>query len=103
VFVEGWDQPTEWDPLELARKMAQRVSSVLYTDIARDGKQEGPNVERSAEIACAIAPVELIASGGIGSLDHIRALKKAGVPATVVGRALHEGRFTLAQAIECAA
>jgi phosphoribosylformimino-5-aminoimidazole carboxamide ribotide isomerase len=60
----------------------------------------GPNVERSAELARALAPAEVIASGGIGSLDHLRALARAGVPACVVGRALYENKFTVEQAVE---
>ncbi|HZS42476.1 MAG TPA: 1-(5-phosphoribosyl)-5-[(5-phosphoribosylamino)methylideneamino]imidazole-4-carboxamide isomerase [Polyangia bacterium] len=102
VFVEGWDRETALDAAVLIGKLARRVAGVLYTDIARDGRGNGPNVVQSARLARAIAPVELIASGGIGSLDDLRALRDAGVPACVVGRALYENKFTLAQAIEAA-
>jgi phosphoribosylformimino-5-aminoimidazole carboxamide ribotide isomerase len=102
VFVEGWDQPTGLDALELARKLAPRVGGVLYTDIARDGTGRGPNVDATARMARALAPLVVIASGGVGSLDDVRALRDAGVPACVVGRALYEGAFTLADALEAA-
>ncbi len=100
VHVQGWDQATDLDAQELAVTVAKAgVAGVLYTDIARDGTGHGPNVAVSAALAGAIAPVELIASGGIGSLDDLRALAQARVPATVVGRALLEGAFTLQQAL----
>jgi phosphoribosylformimino-5-aminoimidazole carboxamide ribotide isomerase len=102
VFVEGWDRETAIDAAVLAGKLARRTAGVLYTDIERDGRGAGPNFARSATLARAIAPVELIASGGIGRLDDLRALRDAGVPACVVGRALYENKFTLAQAIEAA-
>jgi phosphoribosylformimino-5-aminoimidazole carboxamide ribotide isomerase len=100
VQVEGWRRATDLEAGVLARRLAPYVGGVLYTDVARDGTGRGPDVARAAELARAIAPVELIASGGIGSLEHLRALAAAGVPACVVGRALYEGAFTVAQAIE---
>ncbi len=99
VYVEGWDQPTGLDALELARTFAARVAGVLYTDIARDGTGRGPNVDATARMARALAPLPVIASGGIGALDDLRALAAAGVPACVVGRALYEGAFTVADAL----
>jgi phosphoribosylformimino-5-aminoimidazole carboxamide ribotide isomerase len=102
VFVEGWDRATHVDAAVLAGKLARHAAGVLYTDIARDGRGTGPNVPLSAKLARAIAPIELIASGGIGTLDDLRKLRDYGVPACVVGRALYENKFTLAQAIEAA-
>lgn len=102
VMVEGWDRETAVDAMVLAGKLARRAAGVLYTDIERDGRGLGANVVRSAQLARAIAPVELIASGGIAALHHLRALRDAGVPACVVGRALYENKFTLAQAMEAA-
>jgi phosphoribosylformimino-5-aminoimidazole carboxamide ribotide isomerase len=103
VFVEGWDRPTALTAADLAARVARHVAGVLYTDIARDGTGEGPNVPASAELARAIAPTPLIASGGIGSLEHVRALAQAGVPQAVVGRALYDGAFALEEAVEAAA
>jgi phosphoribosylformimino-5-aminoimidazole carboxamide ribotide isomerase len=103
VVVEGWTETTSVDALALAgRAAALGVAGVLYTDVRRDGTGVGPNVAASAELARAIAPVPLIASGGIGALEHLRALQRAGVPRVVVGRALYERQFTVAEAIEAA-
>jgi phosphoribosylformimino-5-aminoimidazole carboxamide ribotide isomerase len=102
VHVEGWQRETAIDAAALAGKLARRVAGVLYTDIARDGTGFGPNFLLTGRLARAIAPVELIASGGIGELEHLRKLRALDVPACVVGRALYENKFTLAQAIEAA-
>jgi phosphoribosylformimino-5-aminoimidazole carboxamide ribotide isomerase len=99
VVVEGWERDGGIEAAELAARVAPHVAGVLYTDVARDGTGVGANVARSAELARAIAPTELIASGGIGRLDDLRALAQAGVPACVVGRALYEGAFTVAEAL----
>ena len=74
---------------------------MLYTDVARDGLGGGPDVAATAALARA-TPIEVIASGGVGSLDHIAALRRAGIPAAVVGRALYDGRFTVADAARVA-
>jgi len=103
VAVEGWAEATTLDAIELAARSAQGgAAAILYTDIARDGTGVGPNVEASASLAQRIQPTPLIASGGIGSLDHLRALARAGVPQAVVGRALYEGAFTVAEALGAA-
>lgn len=99
VFVEGWDRATGLDAGDMARRAAKHVAGVLYTDISRDGTGRGPNVERSAMLAQAIAPCPLIASGGIGNLDDLRRLANAGVPRAVVGRALYDHAFTFADAV----
>jgi phosphoribosylformimino-5-aminoimidazole carboxamide ribotide isomerase len=103
VAVEGWAESTELDPFDLAAEAAEAgCAAVLYTDIARDGLRVGPEVAATARLARTLHPVEVIASGGIGSLDHLRELALAGVPACVVGRALFEGSFTLPEAIKAA-
>jgi phosphoribosylformimino-5-aminoimidazole carboxamide ribotide isomerase len=71
----------------------------LYTDVSRDGTGTGPNVERTAELA-RTATAEVIASGGVGSANHLRALAATGViGAAIVGRALYDGSLTLAEAL----
>jgi phosphoribosylformimino-5-aminoimidazole carboxamide ribotide isomerase len=98
VQVKGWLESTELEAIALARLVRTTVAGVLYTDVGRDGTGRGPDVIGSAAIAAAIRPLELIASGGIGTLAHLRALAEAGVPACVVGRALYDGAFRLAEA-----
>ena len=104
VAVEGWQHVSERTALDLARQCADwPLAAIVYTDVCRDGMLKGPNVEATAELARRLHPVPVIASGGIASLDHLRALDAAGVPACVVGRALYDGAFTLADALAAAA
>lgn len=99
VAVEGWTETADVTALELARRAASwGAAKILYTDVARDGLGTGPNVAATAALSAAV-PIPVIASGGIGSLDDLRALAAAGVPECVVGRALYEGVFTLTEAL----
>jgi phosphoribosylformimino-5-aminoimidazole carboxamide ribotide isomerase len=77
------------------------LAAVLYTDVARDGTRAGANVDATAALARQ-ASVPVIASGGVGTLDDLRALAKRGIQACVVGRALYENAFTLDEAIAAA-
>jgi len=100
VAVEGWAEATDLDPAELAQRAAAvGAAGILYTDISRDGLLGGPNIPATAALARALAPVPVIASGGISDLADLRALAVEQVPACVIGRALYEGAFTLPEAI----
>jgi phosphoribosylformimino-5-aminoimidazole carboxamide ribotide isomerase len=100
VAVEGWMESTEVDAFDLAAEMVEAgAAAILYTDIARDGTGEGPNVTASGKLARVLHPTPVIASGGIGSLAHLQELARAGVPQAVVGRALYENKFTLEEAL----
>jgi phosphoribosylformimino-5-aminoimidazole carboxamide ribotide isomerase len=102
VAIEGWTEASSVRAEDLGRQAADwGAAALLYTDVARDGTGGGPAVESTAALSRAV-PVPVIASGGIGSLDHLRALNEAGIAMAVVGRALLEGRFTLAEAREAA-
>lgn len=102
VAVEGWVETSTVTAVELGRRAAGwGAAALLYTDIARDGTGRGPNVAATAALAAAV-DCEVIASGGVATLDHLRALAAAGVPAVVVGRALYDERFTLAEALAAA-
>jgi phosphoribosylformimino-5-aminoimidazole carboxamide ribotide isomerase len=104
VAVDGWTQATEIGPEELATAAARAgASAILYTDIARDGLRTGPAVEATARLTRVLAPVPVIASGGVATTSDLRALAAAGVPQCVVGRALYEGAFGLAEAIAAGA
>ncbi|HEY2745131.1 MAG TPA: 1-(5-phosphoribosyl)-5-[(5-phosphoribosylamino)methylideneamino]imidazole-4-carboxamide isomerase [Polyangia bacterium] len=103
VAVEGWAEKTDVEAGDLAARAVEwGAAAVLYTDIARDGTGAGPNVEATAQLTRALHPVPVIASGGIGTLDHLRALAGARVPQAIVGRALYENKFTLGEAFEAA-
>jgi phosphoribosylformimino-5-aminoimidazole carboxamide ribotide isomerase len=102
VAVEGWVETSTVQATELGQRAAAwGAAALLYTDVSRDGMHTGPNTEATAALhkACGI-PV--IASGGISSLDDIAALKEAGIEMAVVGRAIYDKHFTVAQAIEVA-
>ncbi len=101
VATHGWTRSADVRAVDLARELVARgASAVLYTDIARDGTGEGPNVEATAALARALGDVEVIASGGIGSVEHLRALAaRPEVASCVVGRALYDGRVSLADAL----
>ena len=104
VAVEGWLEDSAVTALDVARGLTGApIAAILYTDIARDGTQGGPNVPATAALARG-AGIPVLASGGVGTLEHIRELARVpGVEGAIVGRALYEGAFTLEQAIEAAA
>ena len=74
---------------------------MLCTDISRDGTLAGSNVQLYREVCAKFPDVQFQSSGGIGSLADIEALKGTGVAGVIVGRALLEGKFNVAEAIEC--
>jgi len=102
VAIDGWTASGGITAIELAGRAAGwGAAALLYTDVARDGLGGGPNVAATAALARA-AGIEVIASGGVGSLDDIAQLARAGVPAVIVGRALYDGKFTVAAAARIA-
>jgi phosphoribosylformimino-5-aminoimidazole carboxamide ribotide isomerase len=102
VAVEGWLHAAEHGPEELARLAdGWGAAAILYTVIERDGTGAGPDVGATVRLQSAVSAT-VIASGGIGSLDHIRGLAAAGVRSAVCGRALYDGSFDLAQAMKAA-
>jgi phosphoribosylformimino-5-aminoimidazole carboxamide ribotide isomerase len=99
VAVDGWIEVSDVPASVLAERAAGwGAAGVLYTDVARDGTSVGPNVEATKALADAVR-CEVIASGGVGTLEHLAKLRDAGIESVVVGRALYEKRFTLAEAI----
>lgn len=74
---------------------------VLCTDISRDGTLQGPNVALYRELAARYPNIHWQASGGVGNLAHIESLRGSGVKGVILGRALLEGKFTIAEAITC--
>ena len=103
VATDGWVQTSGRGALDWARQCAAwPIAALVYTDISRDGTLTGPNLEALAELAAAV-PAPVIASGGITTLDDVRALATLGLAGCIIGRALYEGRLDLAEAIaaEC--
>ena len=105
LAVKGWVETSELTLIEAANRFRTAgVAAAIVTDIARDGAQVGVDAARMAEIANAVR-IPVIASGGVASLDDIRALRsrfETGVAGVVVGRALYEGNFSLGDALAAA-
>ncbi len=104
VATHGWTQVSDRDALELSADLVRTgVRHLLYTDIGRDGTLQGPNLEALKRLAKAAPPLRLIASGGVSSLEDLRALRNLGLPnlsGVIVGRALYEGRFGVREALD---
>ena len=104
VATDGWTETSARTATDVARDFVNaRPWGVLYTDVSRDGTRSGPNVEATARLATETR-LRVIASGGIASLEDLRALARhEGIAAAVVGRALYDGAFTLSEALAAVA
>lgn len=109
VATAGWMNVSTQRATEVVQRLAGlALAAVLYTDIERDGTEVGPNIAATRALAEA-CHVPVLASGGVGTLEHLRLLAKASAEAAgriegaIIGRALHEQRFTLQQAALAAA
>lgn len=100
VATHGWLAVGDLTALELAATVAAwPIAALVYTDITRDGMLAGPNLDAMAAMAAAVR-VPVIASGGVTSLEDVRALAKRGLAGCIIGRALYEGRLDLTAAIK---
>ena len=101
VAIRGWTETSDLTAEALTRRVvAEGVRTVVYTDVARDGMLTGPDLDGARRLQA--AGVRVIASGGIAGAADIRAAREAGLAGAIVGRALYEGRITLAEALEAA-
>ncbi len=99
VAVAGWEETTDTTAVELAEKVSDwPLAAIVYTDIATDGTLAGPNLPATRAI-CDATRVPIVASGGVGTLEHLRALRDLPLQGAIVGRALYENAFTLEQAL----
>jgi len=100
VAVDGWTRVLDLDAQALARDAAAAgAAAIIYTDIARDGTQTGPNFWSTTAVARA-AGISVFASGGVGSLEDIRQLAAvSGLAGVIVGRALYSGAVDLRRAL----
>jgi phosphoribosylformimino-5-aminoimidazole carboxamide ribotide isomerase len=99
VATDGWANVTNVKATDLAKRFADAgVSSIVYTDIARDGMMQGVNVEQTIQLA-AHCGIPVIASGGVTNLDDVRLLKgQPGILGAITGRAIYEGSLNLREA-----
>jgi phosphoribosylformimino-5-aminoimidazole carboxamide ribotide isomerase len=99
IATEGWLQTSETQALDLALRFDHLpLAALVYTDVARDGMLDGPDLEGTTSLARSLT-TPVIASGGVGTLRDLENLSSLPVAGCIVGRALYEGRFTLAEAI----
>ena len=100
VAIEGWEKTSEYQAVEFAKKMEEiGVKTIIYTDIATDGTLMGPNVDAMREMVNN-TNMDIIASGGIGNIEHIKTLIPTGVEGVITGRALYTGNINLCDAIK---
>ena len=96
ISINGWKDDSTEDLLPFLRKYIDAgVRNVLCTEISKDGTLAGPAIDLYREVMAAYPQLHLIASGGVSSIDDIRALDAAGIPAVVFGKAIYEGKIDL--------
>jgi len=102
VAVEGWAEASELSALDIAKRFEDAgVAAIVYTDISRDGMLKGLNLDATIALADAIS-IPVIASGGLASIDDIKALlepRAAKLEGAIAGRALYDGRLDSAEAL----
>ncbi|WP_165072520.1 1-(5-phosphoribosyl)-5-[(5-phosphoribosylamino)methylideneamino]imidazole-4-carboxamide isomerase [Paludisphaera rhizosphaerae] len=100
VATDGWLETSDVSAAELAATFdALPLAAIIYTDIARDGTLEGPNLDATAAL-CRRVKTPVIASGGVGEITDVDRLATLPVAGCIVGRALYEGKFSLKDAVE---
>lgn len=102
VAIHGWKTVTDIVAYDFVESLPGRgIGTVIYTDISRDGKLQGPNIEAYQRLS-QIKGLDIVASGGVSSAADVAALAKLNLYATIIGKALYDGRITLTQALEAA-
>jgi phosphoribosylformimino-5-aminoimidazole carboxamide ribotide isomerase len=100
VAVEGWEKISDITASDLANRMKEYgIRHVVYTDIARDGMLSGPNVEYTKRLTDETG-LDIIASGGMSSMEDLKELYNAGIHGAIIGKALYENRIDLEEAID---
>lgn len=100
ISINGWKEDSAEDLLPFLKKYIDAgVKNVLCTEISKDGTLQGPAIELYSRVMEVYPNLHLIASGGVSSIEDIRALNRAGIPAVVFGKAIYEGRIDLHELI----
>ncbi len=98
VLVSGWTESTGLDPAEAAARYEELgAGAILFTDVDVEGRMEGVQTDPVRRVADAVE-IPVVASGGVATVEDVRTLRDTGASAVVVGSALYEGAFTLAEA-----
>ena len=96
ISINGWKEDSEQELLPFLKQYIEMgVKNVLCTEISKDGTLSGPAISLYQEVMKTYPQLHLIASGGVSSMDDIKALEAAGIPAVVFGKAIYEGRINL--------
>ena len=96
ISINGWKEDSTEDLLPFLKKYIDHgVKTVLCTEISKDGTLQGPAIELYKQVMAEYPQLHLIASGGVSSIDDIKALDAAGIPAVVFGKAIYEGKINL--------
>ena len=96
ISINGWKEDSEEDLLPFLRKYIDAgVRNVLCTEISKDGTLAGPAIDLYQRVMDTYPQLHLIASGGVSSINDIKALDAAGIPAVVFGKAIYEGKINL--------
>lgn len=103
VATDGWLETSSTSAAQLAKQYeSEPVAAIIYTDIAKDGMLEGPNLEAMAEMQRSVN-LPVIASGGVTSADDVRNLARVGMAGCIIGRSLYEGQLSLRDALAAVA
>ena len=95
VCVDGWTNSSEIKAVDFARKLEETgVKNIVYTDIAKDGTMIGPNLYELRKLSESVG-INIIASGGIGKKEDVKALEKMNLYGAIIGKALYEGKINL--------
>jgi phosphoribosylformimino-5-aminoimidazole carboxamide ribotide isomerase len=102
IAVKGWQESSGRLAADVAKEVSDwPLAAILYTDVAKDGMMTGPNYDATRRLVEA-SKVPVIASGGVGSIEHIRQAKRTGAWGCIVGRSLYEGAVDLREALAAA-
>lgn len=101
VRIRGWTESTNYDPFTLGRKLYDEgVRNVVYTNISKDGMGSGVDIQTSKRLAEETG-LSVVASGGVATIEDVRAARKANLGGVIIGRALYENQIDLREALTC--
>ena len=100
VAIAGWTSVSDLESTELIRQLGEiGVDTVIYTDVAKDGMMIGPNITMYREVAGSGVSVNIIAAGGVTTIEDVKALAKTGISGAIIGKALYLNSIDIGEAI----
>ena len=102
VAIKGWTEKSEWDAFDFCKDMQELgIGTIICTDISRDGAMRGTNLELYKELSSMLS-MNIIASGGVSSMDDIIKLKEMELYGAIIGKAYYQGAIDLFEAVNAA-